>query len=132
MATQSDVRRIALSLPETREDEGHFAFSVRAGAKYKGFAWVWMQRIDARKPRVPCPGVLALRVANLDAKEMLLMADARTFFTEPHYDGFPAVLVRLKEIGRTRLRALLVDAWTAQAPKALVAQASTAHPSRPK
>lgn len=132
MATQSDVRRIALSLPETREEEGRFAFSVRAGARYKAFAWVWMQRIDPRKPRVPCHEVLALRVANLDAKEMLLMADARAFFTEPHYDGFPAVLVRLKELGRTQLRALLVDAWATLAPKALVAQSSTANPSRTK
>jgi len=122
MATQSDVRRIALSLPETREGEGHFAFSVLNRAKHKGFAWVWMERVDPRKPRMPCHDVLAVRVANLDAKEILLMADPRTFFTEPHYEGFPAVLVRLKEIGRAELRALLVDAWTTQAPKALVAQ----------
>jgi len=91
-------------------------------AKHKGFAWVWMERVDPRKPRMPCHDVLAVRVANLDAKEILLMADPRTFFTEPHYEGFPAVLVRLKEIGRAELRALLVDAWTTQAPKALVAQ----------
>ena len=96
MATRSDVRRIALSFPETREQDGHFAFEVLNGKKYKGFAWVWMQRIDPRKPRVPCPDVLAVRVPNLDAKEILLMADEATFFTEPHYDGFPAVLVRLK------------------------------------
>jgi hypothetical protein len=120
MATQADVRKIALSLPQTREEEGHFAFSVLNRTKYKGFAWVWLARVDARKPRVPRPDVLAVRVANLDAKEILLMADERTFFTEPHYEGFPAVLVRLKEIGRTELRRLLIDAWAAQAPKALV------------
>jgi hypothetical protein len=122
MATRSDVRRIALSLPETREDEGHFAFSVLSGRKYKGFAWVWMERIDPRKARVPCPGVLAVRVANRDAKEILLMADQRKFFTETHYDGFPAVLVRLKEIGRAELRELLNQAWATQAPKALRAK----------
>jgi hypothetical protein len=122
MATRSDVRKIALSLPDTRQKEGHFAFEVRNGAKYKGFAWVWMQRIDPRKPRVACPGVIAIRVANLDAKEILLMADDRKFFNEPHYDGFPAVLVNLKEIGRAELRLLLTDAWATQAPKALLAK----------
>jgi hypothetical protein len=122
MATQSDVRRIALSLPETREEEGRFAFSVLNGTKYKGFAWVWMERVHPRKPRAPCHEVLALRVANLDVKEILLMADQRTFFTEPHYEGFPAVLVRLKEIGRAQLHALLIEAWTVQASKALRAK----------
>jgi hypothetical protein len=122
MASQSDVRTIALSLAQTREEEGHFAFSVLAGKKYKGFAWVWMERVDPRKARVPCHDVLAVRVANLEAKEILLMADPLRFFTEPHYDGFPAVLVRLKKIGRAALRDLLIEAWMAQAPKALVAK----------
>jgi hypothetical protein len=122
MASQSDVRTIALSLAQTREEEGHFAFSVLAGKKYKGFAWVWMERIDPRKARIPCHDVLAVRVANLEAKEILLMADPLRFFTEPHYDGFPAVLVRLKKIGRAALRDLLIEAWMAQAPKALVAK----------
>jgi hypothetical protein len=121
MATQTDVRRIALALPQTREEEGHFAFAVLSGRKYKGFAWVWMERVDPRKPRVPCHDVLAVRVANLEAKEVLLMADQLAFFTEPHYDGFPAVLVRLKAIRVGELRPLLVDAWKAQAPKALLA-----------
>lgn len=122
MATQSDVRRIALSLAETREKESRFAFEVLHGRKYKGFAWVWMERIDPRKPRVASPGVLAIRVENLDAKEILLMADQEKFFNEPHYEGFPAVLVRLKNIGRTELRELLTQGWYAQAPKALRAK----------
>ena len=121
MATQNDVRKIALALPATREVEGRFAFEVLNGSKYKGYAWVWLQRVDPRKARVPCPEVLAIRVASLDAKEILLMADPRKFFTEPHYDGYPAVLVRLKEVGRAELRQLLTEAWTVQAPKALVA-----------
>lgn len=119
MATRSDVRKIALSFPETREEAGHFAFSVRNGRKYKGFAWVWMERVQPKKPRLPNPDVLAVRVANLDVKEILLMADPAKFFNEPHYEGFPAVLVRLKAIGRAELRSLLADAWATQAPKAL-------------
>ena len=122
MASQSDVRQIALSLPETREAENDFAFSVLSGKKYKGFAWVWKERTDPRKARVANHSVLALRVANLDAKEILLMADERKFFTEPHYEGFPAVLVRLKQIGKAELRQLLTQAWAAQAPKALLAK----------
>jgi len=122
MATQSDVRKIALSFPDTVEGEGQFSFSVLNGRKYKGFAWVWMERVDPRKARVPCADVLAVRVANLDTKEILLMADEQKFFTEKHYNGFPAVLVRLKKIGRAELRALLADAWKSQAPKKLVAQ----------
>lgn len=122
MATQADVRNIALSFPDTIEKAGHFAFEVRHGAKTKGFCWVWLERIEPKKPRVANPRVLAVRVAGRDAKEILLMADADKFFTEPHYDGFPAVLVRLEKIGRAELRELLQQAWLAQAPKALAAQ----------
>jgi hypothetical protein len=120
MADQNDVRRIALSLPETIEDEGHFAFSVRNGAKQKGIAWVWMERVESKKPRVPRADVLAVRVANREEKEMLLASDERKFFTEPHYNGFPAVLVRLTAIGEDELRELITDAWRSQAPRKLV------------
>jgi hypothetical protein len=64
MADQSDVRRIALSLPETDQEEGRFAFSVDNRGKPKGFAWVWMERIEPKKPRVPRSEVIALRVSN--------------------------------------------------------------------
>jgi hypothetical protein len=122
VATQADVQKIALSLPGVREGEDRFAFCVPSGAKCKGFAWVWMERVHPKKPRVANPDVLAVRVPNLDAKEILLMADERKFFNEPHYEGFPAVLVRLKEISRAELRALLAEAWATQAPKALLAK----------
>ena len=56
---------MALKLPETEETKGHFAFSVRNKGKLKGFAWVWMERMTPKKPRVPNPGVLAVRVANV-------------------------------------------------------------------
>jgi hypothetical protein len=120
VARQSDVRRIALSLPETVEATDGFAFSVRSGAKEKGFAWVWKERIDPKRARVPQPKVLAVRVANVAEKDELIAADPEKFFTEPHYNGFPAVLVRLAAIGVKELRELLTDAWRTQAPKALV------------
>ena len=53
MATRSDVRRIALSLPETTEASDDFAFSVRNGKKERGFAWVWKERVDSKKARIP-------------------------------------------------------------------------------
>jgi hypothetical protein len=110
---QADVRRIALSLPDVVEKEGHFAFEIPVGDKLRGICWVWMERVHPKKARVPNPDVLAVRVADLDAKDMLLMAEPRKFFTEPHYAGFPAVLVRLAEIGAAELRRLLVAAQAA-------------------
>jgi hypothetical protein len=95
MATQADVRRIALSLPGTVEGEGHFALAVRNKGKLKGFAWVWMERVTPKKPRVPQPRVVAIRTASLDDKEFLLSLDPKEFFKEPHNNGFTAVLVRL-------------------------------------
>ena len=113
MLTQSGVRKIALSLPGVVEKPGHFAFEIPVGGKLRGICWVWMERVHPKKPRVPNPDVLAVRVAGLDAKEMLLMAEPHKFFTEPHYAGFPAVLVRLAEIGAAELRRLLVAAQAA-------------------
>src|SRR5262245_27865992 len=97
MATHDDVRRLAVSLPDTCEEDDRFAFSVRAGARRKAIAWVWLERVGPG-PRVPNPDVLAIRVSDAGEKEMLLASDERVFFTEPHYDGFPAVLVRLDTI----------------------------------
>jgi hypothetical protein len=120
VSTQADVRRIALSLPETREADGRFAFSVRNGSNDKAFAWVWLERLDPKKARVPQPKVLVVRVADAAEKEQLLAADEKKFFTEPHYNGYSAVMVRLPAVGVQELRELLTDAWRTQAPKALV------------
>ncbi|HLK60786.1 MAG TPA: MmcQ/YjbR family DNA-binding protein [Chthonomonadaceae bacterium] len=120
MASQEDVRRIALLLPEAFQEERGFAFAVLNKGKRKGFAWVWNERIQPKKPRVPRPDVIALRVADEDEKEMLLAADAEKFFTEPHYNGFPAILVRLPAIDVEELTELITDAWRCLAPSALV------------
>ncbi len=90
--------------------------------KLKGFAWAWNERIEPKKPRVPNPEVLAVRVASLGEKEALLAADPEKFFTEPHYNGFPAVLVRLTSIDAGELAELITDAWRCQAPRALAAE----------
>jgi len=132
MASQDDVRRIALSLPGAREGKGHFAFSVPDKGKDKGFAWVWRERVHPKKARVPQPEVLAVRVADQTQKEMLIAAAPDTYFTEPHYNGFPAVLVRLAAIGVDELEALLMDAWRCQAPRALREEIDGAPPAKPK
>ena len=114
MATQDDVRRIALSLPGTEEGVDHFAFSVRSGGKPKGFAWVWLERVKPKAARVPNPAVLAVRVANVAQRDLMLAAEPEKFFTEPHYNGFPAVLVRLAAVSVADLEMLLAEGWRCQ------------------
>jgi hypothetical protein len=115
MASQGDVRRLALSLPEAAEDAG-FAFRVDG----KLFAWVWMERIVPKRPRVPNPDVIGVRVADELEKQTMLALDPEVFFTEPHYDGYPAVLVRLPGIDLDLLERVLTDAWRTRAPHRLL------------
>ena len=122
MATQRDVRRIALALPDAVEADDRFAFSVMNKGKAKGFAWVWLERIQPKKARVPNPKVLAVRVADEAEKFELVASDPDKFFTEDHYNGYPAVLVRLAAVDVKELRELITDAWRCMAPKALVAE----------
>lgn len=117
MATQKDVRRIALSLPGVVEHEDRFAFSVENKGKLKGICWVWLERLEPEKARVPQPKVLAVRVGSLAEKDLILESDDVKFFTEPHYNNYPAVLVRLAEIPAKELRALIEDGWRLQAPR---------------
>jgi hypothetical protein len=115
MADQADVRRCAMAMPEVTEATDKFAFSVRG----KGFAWVWQERLAPKKARVPNPAVLAVRVSGAEEKAALIAADPDKFFTEPHYNGFPAVLIRLAAVDTVELTELLTDAWRCQAPKKL-------------
>jgi hypothetical protein len=130
MANQADVRRIAMALPGVSEGKDRFAFSVERKGKQKGFVWVWLERLAPKKARVPNPKVLAVRVADTDEKALLLEGDPDTFFTEPHYNGFPAVLVRLPAVTLAELRKLIVEAWRCVAPAALVLEGQRARPAR--
>jgi hypothetical protein len=120
MAKLEDVRRIGLKLPETTADED--GIGVRNGDKVKGIAWRWKERVDPKQPRVPNDGVVAIRTANATEKESLLASNPDIYFTEPHYNGFPAVLVRLERVPLDELEELLTDAWRCLAPKAVVKQ----------
>ena len=84
MATREDARRIALSLPEARQDAKGFQFTV----DNKGFAWTWMERVDPKGARVANPDVIAVRVANQLEKDSLLALDSGVFFTEPHWGAW--------------------------------------------
>ena len=105
MATEDDVRRIALSLPETTEKPWFGTPGFRV--KDKGFLRI----------RSEAEGALVVFVADLGEKDALLAADPGKFFTTPHYDGYPTVLVRLPAVDVDELTELIVDSWRVRAPK---------------
>jgi hypothetical protein len=120
MAGFDDVARIALDLPETGERVSRDLRQWRV--KDKLFVWERpLRRADREALGDAAPGgpILGARVEHLVAKEALLADDPSVFFTTPHFDGYPAVLVRLNDIGEEDLRELIVEAWLAQAPKRL-------------
>jgi hypothetical protein len=122
MADWSQVRRIALALPECREKASHGSAAWQVCDK--PFAWERPLRpadISALGDRAPKGPVLAVRVEHLLAKEAVLAARPDTCFTTPHFDGYPAVLIRLEKIKVAELKALLHEAWLARAPKRLAA-----------
>ena len=114
MATQQDVRLIALALDGVTESDGDFRFF----ASGRQFIWLWQERVDPKKARVPNPGVIAVRVASDIDKQVLLALDRAVFFTEPHYDGYNAVLIRLPKIRVPMLKDVIAQGWTAVSTKA--------------
>jgi hypothetical protein len=112
------VGKIAIPLPEPTEEEDHFAFSVNNRGMRKGIAWVWMERVHPKKVQVPNPEGVAIRVRDNQEKEKFLASDPSKFFTVPHYNGFPAILVRLAAVDVDELRHLTTNAWQYQAPPA--------------
>jgi hypothetical protein len=120
MATQDDVSRLALALPHVVATGDVLGFDVQHRASRRGIAWSWKMRIDPRRARVPNTDVLGVRLADQSVKEELLAADPDVYFTEPHYDGYPAVLVRLEAVGVGELGELLTDSWLCVAPRSLV------------
>ena len=105
MATERDVRRIALSLPETVEKPWFGSPGFRV--KDKGFLRI----------RSEAEGGLVVFVSDLGEKEAMLQSDPEKFFTTPHYDGYPTVLVNVKKIKVGELRELIMESWRLKAPK---------------
>jgi hypothetical protein len=115
-----DVRRIALGLPETSERVSRDLRQWRV--KDKLFVWERPLRkadLEALGADAPDGPILGARVEHLVAKEALLADDSGVFFTTPHFDGHPIVLVRLDQIGPDDLREVIVEAWLVRAPERL-------------
>ena len=130
MSTFADVERFALTLPETTSTASYGgAPALRANRKL--FARLRGEMADDVDDLTgePYGEVLMVRVADLGEKEALLASDGGVYFTIPHYDGYPSVLVRLARADDAELRELLVEAWMRAAPKrALKAYVDTIGP----
>lgn len=125
VATWEDVRRLALALPETTEDEGRGAWRV------KGKSFVWerpLRKSDyaALGDAAPDGPILGARTSDEGEKSALIAEHPDICFTTPHFDGYPAVLVRLDAVPVDLLEELITDAWLVQAPKRLAAAYLTA------
>ncbi len=120
MATWEDVRRIAAALPETVE-EPERQWRIRK----KLIAWERpLRKSDhaALGADAPTGEILGIRVCDAQDKLVLVAAEPHVFFTTPHFDGYPIVLVRLEPASAATLEELIVDAWRDRAPKRLVAK----------
>lgn len=117
MAAWDDVARIVAGLPETSEPTPR-NWRVRK----KLIVWERpLRKADREALGEAAPGgdILGARVPDEGVKFALIADDPAVYFTTPHFDGYPAVLVRLAQIGVPELTELVTDAWLAQAPKTL-------------
>jgi hypothetical protein len=123
VASWDDVARLALELPETSERSSRGLRSWRVA--HKLFVWerplrpADVRALGAIAPKGP---ILGARVEHTGAKEALLATDPDVFFTTPHFDGYPAILIRLDRITPPDLEEIITEAWLAQAPKRLAQQ----------
>jgi hypothetical protein len=102
------VREIALALPEAEDASGD-----RPAFRVRGKLFAWMSR-----PRDG--GTLAVRV-DPDEKQLILQSSPDVYFETPHYQRYPAVLVRLDRIERDELVERIEDAWSIRVPKRVAA-----------
>jgi len=120
MGAWQDVRRIALGLPETSERVSRERGQWRVRDKL--FVWerpLRRKEVEALGASAPDGPILGARVEHLGAKEAVLNDDPDIFFTTAHFDGYPAVLVRLDRISAEELNEVIVEAWLARAPHKL-------------
>ena len=121
MATWDDVRRLALALPDVEEKP---SYGGAASWSIKGKAIVWERPLRGKElaelgAEAVDWVVLGVRVADVGVKQALVAEDPDIYFTTAHFDGYPAVLVRLDRIGVDELEELVVEAWLDRAPKRL-------------
>ena len=121
MATWDELHQIAMSLPEVSEKTDWKG--IRQW-RVKDKLMVWerpLRRSDfeALGASAPDGPILGARVPDVGAKEALLADGGEIFFTTPHFDGYPAILVQLDNVSIGELEELVVEAWLTQAPKRL-------------
>ena len=122
-ATLDDVARYALALPEVTEGERHGYRTWSVGGE--GFAWerpytkADVKRFGDETP--PLQPVVAVRTDDMVEKQAVLQAGIAGVFDMAHFNGYPAVLIELRLVGKRQLKELLVDGWLACAPPALAA-----------
>jgi hypothetical protein len=131
--TLEDAAAYAASLPEVAVGTTWGKRTWMVGER--GFAWqrpfskADLARFGDETP--PAGDILAVKVANLDAKDALLAIDLPGFFTIPHFDGYAAVLIALRAARARDVKAAILDAWrTVASPAALAGLASA--PARKK
>jgi hypothetical protein len=121
MATMADLDELALSLPQTTKElseNGRPEYRVHG----KLYACQRGRRKDAVDPETGerLDDVLMFRVADLGVKELMLADDRGLFFTTPHFDGYPAVLLRIPSLAQLdldELHDLVAEAWLTRAQK---------------
>jgi hypothetical protein len=121
MTTMKDLDEVALSLPQTSKDvsdDGRPSYLVHG----KLFCCHRSRRRDAVDPQTGerLDDVLMFRVADVGVKELLLADERRLCFTTPHFDGYPAVLMRiphLARVDRDELEELVIEAWLTRAQR---------------
>lgn len=134
MATLDDVRGIALAFPDVVERvDGH-----RGGAGWRtsGGLFVWqrgpsgrdLEQLAALGRTWPPGDVVGVRTDGDQMKRALLETSPEAFFTIPHFDGYPAVLVRLESVELSQLREVITDAWLLKAPRRVAREWLAAHP----
>jgi hypothetical protein len=107
MADAEDLCRLARALPGVVEIESEgFDFRVEG----KGFVWSYPERIPGRR-RVIRTDIAVLFVGDEAEKQALLLGEPDLFFTDPAYDGWPLVMLRLAAVDLARLEELVGDAW---------------------
>ena len=107
MVDWQTVRELALAFPGVEE---HTSYGEPA-LKVKGKLFVWMSPGER--------GALVVRVDPAE-KQLLLDTHPEAYFTTPHYEGYPMLLVRFEHIARDELAQRIEDAWLLRAPKRLV------------